>query len=213
MNQQVRTFTDLLIYIVHQSVEKDKSRMYVIGEEESLMKISTQTFQLFIQYCYAYFRKEREGTTLQVVESLRSANPSLFRRIEKATGRGKTKAYIGGTLLKRLKKEGWLEYDSKGWRVKTEWGKCNYCFKSLEDIYLIDMDQANKWTTSDPSMRSDWYDLLMKDEQLLEGKVTILNEVRCPHCDEVVESKRSSRAIDSYYYCDDCYGVMALLLT
>jgi hypothetical protein len=70
------------------------------------------------------------------------------------------------------------------------------------------VDQANKWTTSDPSMRSDWYDLLMKEEQL-ERKFSILNETRCPHCDQVVESKWSRRAIDGYYYCADCYGELS----
>jgi hypothetical protein len=332
----------------------------LLSEEGYSMKINGELLAEFNQFCYGYFKKERERTTLDVVESLRTMNKGLFKKIEKATGKGRAIAYVGSSLLKRLKNEGWLTYERKFWTVKVGWGRCNYCFKTLEEVYLIDIDhkqycdeecfedhgavhyydsyvddylylfceyqsligryqyylrspvkkcfhahlelnvikrdilevlnddcfstvlwnggadgplaaemyrvlmvldedakklesliekyknllpstnqlftiemdqqllskrkrpevlrefikkyrkyrnadQTNKWTTFESSLRSDWYYLFIEDDEV-QGKFKTLIESKCPQCEQVVVSKWSTRTIDGYYYCHECYG-------
>jgi hypothetical protein len=67
-----------------------------------------------------------------------------------------------------------------------------------------DKEKRNRWLTNDSAERSTWYSLLTENEEL-EGKIKYRNEIKCPHCEEVVERKWSRRTIDGFFYCDDCY--------
>lgn len=67
-----------------------------------------------------------------------------------------------------------------------------------------DQENKNKWFAADALQRSNWYDALSIDELFIH-QVSLVDEVKCPQCEDVVESQFSRRVPDGYYYCEECY--------
>ncbi|MGM8216618.1 hypothetical protein ACLIA0_13760 [Bacillaceae bacterium W0354] len=111
------------------------------------MLIQKEEFYSFKDFCRDYFKKNRHGRSVNVLERLKKDDRELYRTIEKAVGKQKIKGYIG-RLLRSISREGWLIYEKKEWRTKPEWGYCTYCFKELDDVYLIDIEQHQYCSSS-----------------------------------------------------------------
>lgn len=68
-----------------------------------------------------------------------------------------------------------------------------------------DKENKNKWITNDPMQRLNWHDDLTAIEEL-ESEVSIVNEINCPDCNQMISSDENTyRVPDGYYYCEDCY--------
>src|SRR5690554_3887579 len=113
--------------------------MYVDNEGGEKMLIQKEELLQFKDCCRNYFKKERQGTSLDVLQGLKECDRKLYRAIEKTVGKRKMKGYIG-RLLRSVGREEWLIFEEKVWKAKPKWGYCTYCFSPIDEIYLIDID-------------------------------------------------------------------------
>ena len=65
-----------------------------------------------------------------------------------------------------------------------------------------DNEKKNKWTTTDSMQRSNWYSLLIEDQEI-KDKIKYLNEINCSQCEQVVDRKWSRCVIGGFYYCEE----------
>ncbi|MEH7226369.1 hypothetical protein V7112_21360 [Bacillus sp. JJ1566] len=142
------------------------------------MLIQKQQFLDFKEFCREYFKKDVEGRSVEVLQRLEAENHRLYKVIENTVGKQKITGYIG-RMLRIVAEEGWLIYEDKTWKAKSEWGYCTNCFSPLDDIYLIDIDH-HQYCDSDCfdeleavthyDSYADEYLFLFRDFEKLKGR-------------------------------------------
>jgi hypothetical protein len=105
------------------------------------MKLKEQDQLLFRKWVTNYFSEDRKLRSKKILEKLQKDVPSLVKNIKKVAKKNGEVSYIGRCLLPKFKKEGWLIYKSGFWRVKVTPERCAYCFKPLNEVYLIDNNE------------------------------------------------------------------------
>jgi len=98
------------------------------------MKLCEKNQQLFNDLAITYIANNRSTTSQEIFELLEKNNPKLLKHIIKASKKIGPVAYIGRNLLAKYKKEGWLVYKDKSWKVNLVQERCAQCFKPLDKV-------------------------------------------------------------------------------
>lgn len=93
----------------------------------------------FNQIVKGFFKQAREGSSDQIMDYIHKQNRKLLQRIKKESKINPI-AYIGRYLMRPLTQEGWIKHKRKQWSVEPIEGRCTYCFRSLEEVYLLDIE-------------------------------------------------------------------------
>jgi hypothetical protein len=114
------------------------------------MKLKEEEQLIFRTWVTEYFVEERKLKSNEIFERLQEDVPRLVKSIKKVSKKSGAIAYIGRCLLSKFRKEGWLTYKNGVWSVQVTSDRCAYCFKPLDELYLIDYNE-HRFCNSDCS--------------------------------------------------------------
>ncbi|MCF6094733.1 hypothetical protein L1765_12255 [Microaerobacter geothermalis] len=87
-----------------------------------------------------FFANNRIASFFDIVECLQKEYPRLFTKLTESSYKLTIEAYLAQYFLPKYMKEGWLQIDGDNYKVQLSPNRCSYCFKSIDDIYIIDID-------------------------------------------------------------------------
>lgn len=105
------------------------------------MRIAKSHIENFSSWVRKRFKTNRESTSDVIWNKLQQYDKRLCRAIKRAGKKIGPRAYIGRHLLRRVTKEHWLTYENNQWIARPTNEQCHYCFSSISNIYVIDLDK------------------------------------------------------------------------
>ncbi|WP_054939219.1 hypothetical protein [Paenibacillus ihuae] len=87
-----------------------------------------------------YFANNRTSSAFEIVVTLQEENTELLQILNDASAKMDAESYPTQYILPKLKNDGWLSLNDGLWKVQLSPDRCSCCFKSIGQIYIINID-------------------------------------------------------------------------